>query len=90
MAVTFNYRPHPAQLAMHAGRQHRFRTVCCGRRFSKILCLAGELLDRGGGDQAGDYGWIAPPDNVAERNITGTSFRPCQLCLAYTISHDAL
>ncbi len=69
MAVTFNYRPHPAQLAIHAGRQHRFRTVCCGRRFGKTLCLAGELLDRGGGDQAGDYGWIAPTYNVAERGI---------------------
>jgi len=69
MAVTFNYRPHPAQFAIHTGRQYRFRTVCCGRRWGKTLCLAGELLDRGGGEQAGDYGWIAPTYNVAERGI---------------------
>lgn len=69
MAITFDYRPHRAQFEIHSSRRFRFRTVCCGRRFGKTLCLAGELLDRGGGEQAGDYGWIAPTYNVAERGI---------------------
>jgi len=47
----------------------RFRTVCTGRRFGKTLCLAAELLDRGGCELAGDYGWVAPTYNVAERGI---------------------
>ncbi len=68
MAVTLNYHPHPGQSAIHLCRA-RFRTVCSGRRFGKTLCLAGELLDRGGGEQGGDYGWIAPTYNVAERGI---------------------
>ena len=69
MAVTLNYRPHAAQFEIHKARGYRFRTVCCGRRFGKTLCLAGELLDRGGTERAGDYGWIAPTYNVAERGI---------------------
>jgi len=69
MAVTFNYVPHPAQRAIHEARSYRFRTVCTGRRFGKTLCLAAELLDRGGCEKAGDYGWIAPTYNVAERGI---------------------
>jgi hypothetical protein len=69
MAVTFNYVPHPAQQLIHEARSYRFRTVCTGRRFGKTLCLAAELLDRGGCEKAGDYGWIAPTYNVAERGI---------------------
>ena len=69
MAITFNYSPHPAQQAIHDARDKRFRTVCTGRRFGKTLCLAAELLDRGGCEKAGDYGWVAPTYNVAERGI---------------------
>lgn len=69
MAVTFNYVPHPAQRKIHEARGVRFRTVCTGRRFGKTLCLAAELLDRGGCEKAGNYGWIAPTYNVAERGI---------------------
>ena len=69
MALTFNYQPHPAQLAIHQARSKRFRSVCTGRRFGKTLCLAAELLDRGGCEKAGDYGWVAPTYNVAERGI---------------------
>jgi hypothetical protein len=69
MAVTLNYVPHDAQRAIHEARGARFRTVCTGRRFGKTLCLAAELLDRGGCGAAGDYGWIAPTYNVAERGI---------------------
>ena len=69
MGVTFNYAPHPAQMAIHQARGKRFRTVCTGRRFGKTLCLAAELLDRGGCEKAGDYGWVAPTYNVAERGI---------------------
>ena len=83
MAVVLNYVPHEAQRAIHEARRFRFRTVCTGRRFGKTLCLAAELLDRGGCEQpspqeaggygvarlAGDYGWIAPTYNVAERGI---------------------
>jgi len=69
MPVTLNYVPHPAQAQIHAARTSRFRTVCTGRRFGKTLCLAAELLDRGGCEVAGDYGWIAPTYNVAERGI---------------------
>jgi len=62
-------------------RAARFRTVCTGRRFGKTLCLAAELLDRGGCDppspaggygaagRGRDYGWVAPTYNVAERGI---------------------
>jgi hypothetical protein len=69
MPITFNYAPHPAQQAIHQARGKRFRTVCTGRRFGKTLCLAAELLDRGGCEKAGDYGWIAPTYNVADRGI---------------------
>ena len=69
MAVTLNYVPHPAQMAIHKARAKRFRTVCTGRRFGKTLCLAAEILDRGGCEKAGDYGWVAPTYNVAERGI---------------------
>jgi hypothetical protein len=69
MAFVFNYLPHPAQQAIHKARKKRFRTVCTGRRFGKTLCLAAELLDRGGCEKAGDYGWIAPTYNVADRGI---------------------
>jgi len=69
MAFVFNYLPHPAQQAIHKARKKRFRTVCTGRRFGKTLCLAAELLDRGGCEMAGDYGWIAPTYNVADRGI---------------------
>ena len=69
MAVTLNYVPHPAQVQIHRARESRFRVVCTGRRFGKTLCLAAELLDRGGTETAGDYGWIAPTYNVAERGI---------------------
>jgi len=69
MAVTLNYQPHPAQREIHQARTVRFRTVCTGRRFGKTLCLAAELLDRGGCEQGGDYGWVAPTYNVADRGI---------------------
>jgi hypothetical protein len=69
MAISLNYAPHPAQMAIHRARDKRFRTVCTGRRFGKTLCLAAELLDRGGCEMAGEYGWIAPTYNVAERGI---------------------
>ena len=69
MALILNYLPHPAQQAIHRARKTRFRTVCTGRRFGKTLCLAAELLDRGGCEKAGDYGWIAPTYNVADRGI---------------------
>jgi hypothetical protein len=65
----FNYHPHPAQCRIHQARDKRFRTVCTGRRFGKTLCLAAELLDRGGSEKAGEYGWVAPTYNVAERGI---------------------
>jgi hypothetical protein len=64
-----NYLPHPAQAQIHAARDKRFRTVCTGRRFGKTYCLAGELLDRGASECGGDYGWVAPTYNVAERGI---------------------
>lgn len=69
MAFVFNYVPHAGQVEIHRRRDARFRTVCTGRRFGKTLCLAAELLDRGGCEAAGDYGWIAPTYNVAERGI---------------------
>lgn len=61
MAVTLNYSPHAAQREIHEARGARFRTVCTGRRFGKTLCLAAELLDRGGCDppspqEAAGYG----------------------------------
>ncbi|VGO19140.1 hypothetical protein SCARR_01197 [Pontiella sulfatireligans] len=66
MAFTLNYCPHGGQQRIHDARDTRFRVVCTGRRFGKTLCLAGELLDRGA-LAPGDYGWIAPTYNVADR-----------------------
>jgi hypothetical protein len=69
MALVLNYAPHPGQLAIHRARDRRFRTVCCGRRFGKTLLAAAEIIDRGGGEAAGDYGWIAPTYFIAERGV---------------------
>lgn len=69
MAIKLNYKPHAAQMVIHQARNRRFRSVCTGRRFGKTMCLAAELLDRGGCEKAGDYGWVAPTYNVAERGI---------------------
>jgi hypothetical protein len=69
MALLFNYAPHPGQQRIHQSRNFRFRSICCGRRWGKTLCLAAELLDRGGGEKAGDYGWIAPTYTIADRGI---------------------
>ena len=69
MAIVLNYAPHPGQLAIHRARDRRFRTVCCGRRFGKTLLAAAEIIDRGGGEAAGDYGWIAPTYFIAERGV---------------------
>lgn len=81
--MQINYTPHAAQMEIHRARDSRFRTVCTGRRFGKTLCMAAEILDRGGGDPpsplelegygaAGpvrDYGWVAPTYGVAERGV---------------------
>ena len=69
MPLWNTYLAHPAQQKIHDARDKRFRTVCTGRRFGKTYCLAGELLDRGGSEMGGDYGWVAPTYNVAERGI---------------------
>ena len=69
MAVALNYRPHECQRRIHSARDRRFRIVCTGRRFGKTLCLAAEFLDRGGCERGGDYGWVAPTYNVADRGI---------------------
>ncbi len=69
MPTWLTYTPHPAQSAIHHARDRRFRCVCTGRRFGKTLCLAAELADRGSREGGGDYGWVAPTYNVAERGI---------------------
>ena len=69
MRVVLDYQPHAAQMQIHRARNKRFRMVCTGRRFGKTLCLAAELLDRGGCEKGGDYGWVAPTYGVAERGI---------------------
>ena len=69
MPFYHSYVGHEAQQKIHAARDKRFRTVCTGRRFGKTYCLAGELVDRGGSELGGDYGWVAPTYNVAERGI---------------------
>ena len=48
--MVIEYTAHEAQMEIHRARGYRFRTVCTGRRFGKTLCMATELLDRGGGD----------------------------------------
>ena len=68
MSRKATYLPHPAQVAIHRAKDKRFRVVCTGRRFGKTYCLAGELCDwarRVGGE----YGWVAPTYNVADRGI---------------------
>lgn len=67
--MVIEYTPHAAQMEIHRARGFRFRTVCTGRRFGKTLCMAAELLDRGGGEIGGDYGWVAPTYGVAERGV---------------------
>ena len=69
MPTWMNYVPHPAQIEIHHARDKRFRTICTGRRFGKTLCLAAEVADRGAHEGPGDYGWVAPTYNVAERGI---------------------
>jgi hypothetical protein len=69
MGLAFYYRPHPGQQAIHRAFETRFRTVCTGRRFGKTLCLAAELLQHGRYVHSGDYGWVAPTYNVAERGV---------------------
>jgi len=69
MPTWLTYRPHPAQRDIHHARDKRFRCVCTGRRFGKTLCLAAELADRGSHEGGGDYGWVAPTYNVAERGV---------------------
>jgi hypothetical protein len=48
--MQIDYTPHAAQMEIHQARDARFRTVCTGRRFGKTMCMAAEILDRGGGD----------------------------------------
>ena len=67
--MQFLYNPHAAQRKIHEARGSRFRTVCTGRRFGKTLCMAAEILDRGGGEAGGDYGWVAPTYGVADRGV---------------------
>jgi len=67
--VRVNYTPHVAQAKIHCAQDARFRTVCTGRRFGKTLCMAAEILDRGGRVAGGDYGWVAPTYGVAERGV---------------------
>lgn len=69
MPTWLTYRPHPAQREIHHARDKRFRCVCTGRRFGKTLCLAAELADRASHEGGGDYGWVAPTYNVAERGV---------------------
>lgn len=64
IVTTLDYLPHAAQMEIHRARGKRFRMVCTGRRFGKTLCLAAELLDRGGCEKGGDYGWVAPTYGV--------------------------
>jgi hypothetical protein len=67
--MQIDYTPHVAQQVIHNARDARFRTVCTGRRFGKTMCMAAEILDRGGGEAGGDYGWVAPTYTVADRGI---------------------
>jgi hypothetical protein len=68
MAIALAYCPHRGQAEIHNAREYQFRAVCCGRRFGKTLCAAGELLDCGA-IEPGDYGWIAPTYFIADRGV---------------------
>ncbi|QHI69860.1 hypothetical protein GT409_10485 [Tichowtungia aerotolerans] len=65
METPQRYTPHRGQSRIHLSKA-RFRVVCTGRRFGKTLCLAREVAEKGVLDP-GDYGWIAPTYNVADR-----------------------
>ena len=67
--MRMGYIPFVGQKEIHDARDARFRTVCCGRRFGKTRCMAAEILDRGGGEAGGDYGWVAPTYTVADRGV---------------------
>jgi len=69
MSTGINYEPHAAQIDIHHARDKRFRCVCTGRRFGKTLCLAAELADWGSHNGGGEFGWVAPTYNVAERGV---------------------
>ncbi len=69
--MVIEYTPHAAQMEIHRARGFRFRTVCTGRRFGKTLCMAAELLDRGGGDP------LSPVERaLAECAAQGVGFGP--------------
>ena len=65
METFIRYCPHRGQSRIYLSKA-RFRIVCTGRRFGKTLCLAREVAERGILNP-GDYGWVAPTYNVAER-----------------------
>ena len=69
MSAILEYTPHPAQIEIHTARDARFRTICCGRRFGKTMCMAAEMIDCGGGIAGGDYAWVAPTYSNADRGI---------------------
>lgn len=70
MSATISYTPHRGQAAIHADRhKHRFRIVCCGRRWGKTRFAAAELLDIAG-EYGGLFAWIAPTYYIAERGET--------------------
>ena len=75
--MVIEYTPHAAQMEIHRARGFRFRTVCTGRRFGKTLCMAAELLDRGGGDP------LSPVESSKARypTLSGPGLRlPQPLC----------
>lgn len=67
--MRLNYGPHEGQQLFHNCRKWRFRALCTGRRWGKTLCLAAEVMNRAGEEVAGDYAWVAPTYNVADRGI---------------------
>lgn len=58
------YTPHRAQAEIHLARDARFRTVCCGRRFGKTRCMAGELLTGAAARRAATGCVVAPTYGV--------------------------
>ena len=60
--MIIDYKAHASQQLIHDARDARFRTICTGRRFGKTLCMAAELLDRGGGEIGNSELLIVPAD----------------------------
>lgn len=66
MEVVLPYKPHATQLPIHLDA-HRYKVVCCGRRWGKSAFALNEIIDKAL-RKPGRY-WIIAPSYVQAKNI---------------------